>query len=69
MELHKNHKIVKIEDEDALAKENIAIDLSTKDFDNNIEKLTNLKKQIEEEMEKLIKLMKKLIMKLLNHMK
>ena len=69
MELHKNHKIVKIEDEDALTKENIAIDLSTKDFDNNIEKLTNLKKQIEDEMEKLIKLMKKLIMKLLNHMK
>ena len=68
MELHKNHKIVKIEDEDALAKENIAIDLSTKDFDNNIEKLTNLKKQIEDEMEKLIKLMKKLIMKLLNHL-
>ena len=39
-----------MEDEENLKKENITIDDSTKEFDNNIQKLNNLKKSIEYEM-------------------
>ena len=39
-----------MEDEENLNKENITIDDSTKEFDNNIQKLNNLKKSIEYEM-------------------
>ena len=41
---------MKIEDEDSLKKENISINDSTKEFDDNIQKLNNLKKSIEFEM-------------------
>ena len=41
---------MKIEDEDSLKKENININDSTKEFDDNIQKLNNLKKSIEFEM-------------------
>ena len=37
-------------DEEALKKENITIDGSTKEFDNNFQKLSNLKQSIEKEM-------------------
>ena len=42
MNFHQNHKILKIEDEENLKKENLTINRSTKDFDDNMEKLTNL---------------------------
>ena len=53
MNLHKDHKILRIEDEESLKKENITINNSTKEFDNNIQKLNKLKKLIEEEMIKI----------------
>ena len=48
--IHKNHKILKINNEEELKKENIKIDDYMKDFDNNIQKLNNLKNKIENEM-------------------
>ena len=42
--------MLKIEDEENLKKENISINDSTKEFDENIQKLNNLKKSIEYEM-------------------
>ena len=48
--LHLNHKLIKIEDEEELKKENISIENSNKDIELNIQKLTNLKKTIEQEM-------------------
>ena len=41
---------MEINDEEALKKENITIDGSTKEFDNNFQKLSNLKQSIEKEM-------------------
>ena len=55
MNLHPKHKIVKIEDEDTLTKENLTINSSTEDFNNNIQKLTDLKNKIENEMIKIDK--------------
>ena len=55
MELHKNHKILMIEDEEALKKENLTINKSTKEFDDNMQKLTKLKNEIEDEMIKIDK--------------
>ena len=49
MNLHKGHKILRIEDEESLKKENITIDNSTKEFDDNIQKLNKLKELIEDE--------------------
>ena len=48
--IHKNHKILKINNEVELKEENIKIDDYMKDFDNNIQKLNNLKNKIENEM-------------------
>ena len=47
---HDNHKILRIYDEEELKKENIIIDVSTKDHDDNIQLLNNLKNKIENEM-------------------
>ena len=33
--LHKEHKLLKIEDEEELKKENISVDISTKDLEEN----------------------------------
>ena len=38
---HSNHKVLKIDDEESLKKENITIENSNKKFDENIQKLTN----------------------------
>ena len=51
--LHPKHKVLEINDEEALKKENITIDNSSKEFDDKIEKLNNLKKAIEHEMEEI----------------
>ena len=44
--MHKNHKLVQIDDEETLKKENISIKDSFKDLDTNIQKLTKIKNNI-----------------------
>ena len=39
MNLHQKHKILRIDDEENLKKENLSIDFSTKEFDDDIQKL------------------------------
>ena len=46
---HSNHKVLKIDDEESLKKENITIEASSNDFNEIIEKLKNLKDKIEKE--------------------
>ena len=48
--LHKEHKLLKIEDEEALKKENISVDISTKDLEENKNKIEELKTKIQNEM-------------------
>ena len=52
---HTDHKVLKIDDEESLKKENITIENSNKEFDENIQKLTNLKNSIEHEMSEIDK--------------
>ena len=59
MGLHSKHRIVKIDDEKALQKENLTINKSTKDFDYSMEQLNKLKDVIEQEMEKIDKALEK----------
>ena len=46
---HNSHKILLIDDEESLKKENINFDESTKEFDTKFEKINNLKEKIEQE--------------------
>ena len=46
---HNNHKIIRIEDEEGLKKENMTIEDFTKDFDVNKNRIEELKKKIENE--------------------
>ena len=55
MNLHKDHKILRIEDEESLKKENITVDDSLIEFDDNIKKLNKLNEVIEDEIAKLDK--------------
>ena len=55
MNLHEKHKIIRLDDEETLQKENLTINKSTKGFDDNLQKLTNLKNTIENEMIKIDK--------------
>ena len=48
--VHDGHKVLSIEDEEALKKENISIEYSSKEYDTKVEKLNNLKNLIEKEM-------------------
>ena len=48
--LHTNHKLIKIEDEESLKKENINISNSTQELEANIQKLNNLENSIRKEM-------------------
>ena len=48
--IHDGHKVLSIEDEEALKKENISIEYSSKEYDIKVEKLNNLKNLIEKEM-------------------
>ena len=57
--LHKGHKLIEINDYDTLKKENITIDSSTKEFNEIIQKLINLKEKIEKEINKIDKLFDK----------
>jgi len=47
--MHRNHKLIEIDDEETLKKENISIEDSLKDLDINIQKLTNIKNNIANE--------------------
>ena len=47
--LHKGHKVVPIDDEESLKKENIIINEYTKEFDTNAQNITNIKNKIEKE--------------------
>ena len=53
--LHPQHKLLEINDEEALKKENITINDSTKEFDANIQKLNELKNSLEHEMQEIDK--------------
>ena len=53
---HNNHKIIRIEDEEALKKEKMSIEDSTKDFNVNKNRIEELKKKIENEILNLDKL-------------
>ena len=59
MNLHKNHKLLKINDEEELKKEKISIEDSSKNLDDNKNKLEELKNKIENEMIKIDKLYNK----------
>ena len=50
MNLHQKHKILRIDDEENLKKENLTIEFSQKEFDADIQKLDILKNSIEKEM-------------------
>jgi len=56
LNVHNNHKIIRIEDEEALKKENMSIEDSTKDFDINKNRTEELKKKIENELLELDKI-------------
>ena len=57
---HKNHKTLRIDDEEALKKENISIEDSTKDIEENNKRIEELKNKIENEMIKINKLYDKI---------
>ena len=59
MDLHNDHIVLKIDDEESLAKENITLDNEEKDFIINIEKLNNLNKSIENEIIEIDKIYEK----------
>ena len=50
MNIHDGHKVLRIEDEETLKKENISIEYSSKEYNTKVEKLNNLKNLIEKEM-------------------
>ena len=51
--IHRNHNLIKIEDEERLKKENLTIDSSSKSFNETYRKAKNLKEQIESEIFKI----------------
>ena len=53
MDLHKGHKVIPIEDEESLKKENISINDYIKEFDSNAKKVSNLKEKIEKEIDEI----------------
>ena len=55
MNLHKGHKLLRINDEEELKKENLTIEGTNKEFDNNKNKLEEIKNKIENEIIKIDK--------------
>ena len=51
--LHENHKLLKLSDSEELKKENITIESTTKEFNENINKIIELKNKIENEINKI----------------
>ena len=58
---HSNHKILELSDIESLKKENLTIESSTKDFSGIVEKVINLKKKIENEINNINELYEKTI--------
>ena len=56
LNLHNGHKLLPINDEEALKKENISIESYTKEFDENSKKINDLKNKIENEIIELDKI-------------
>ena len=57
--LHYGHKVIEINDEESLKKENITIEGSNKEFDSKIDKLNSLNALIEKEMTEIDKAFEK----------
>jgi len=51
LNLHKGHKVIPLTDEETIKKENININNSTKEFEENIQKVGNLKDKIENQIQ------------------
>ena len=64
LNIHNNHKIIRIEDEEALIKEKMSIEDCTKDFDENKNRIEILKKKIENDIKELNNLYEKVEKKL-----
>ena len=67
--MHRNHKLIEIDDEETLKKENISIEDSLKDLDLNIQKLTNIKNNIANEITEINKVYDKVDKETTNHLK
>ena len=59
LNLHYCHKVLSINDEESLKKENIEIESSAKEFNDNINKVINIKNKIEKEIIEIDKLFEK----------
>ena len=59
MNLHKGHKVIPINDEETLKKENLSIKDYIKDFDVYPQNVENIKDKIDKEMKEIIYHMKK----------
>ena len=59
--VHDNHKLVELSDIESLQKENITIESTTKEFNNISQKIIELKKKIENEINKINNLYEKTI--------
>ena len=57
--MHYGHKLLEINDEENLKKENITIEYTSKDFNDTLEKMKNLKDKIEKEIVKIDELFDK----------
>ena len=60
--VHKGHKILEISDEEAIKKENITLESINKENDDMIQKIMELKKKTENEINKINELFEKLLM-------
>ena len=60
MNLHKGHKVIPIEDEEVLKKENLNINDYIKEFDKSAKNVINIKEKIENEINKINELYEKM---------
>ena len=59
--MHNGHKIVEISNEESLKKENITLEYSAKEFNDLVQKINNLKENIENEIDKINNLYEKAV--------
>ena len=69
LNLHKGHKVIPISEEEAIKKENININTSTKDFKENKQKVENLKNKINNEIIEIDKSYKKVEKEIIENFK
>ena len=69
LNLHKGHKVIPISEEEAIKKENININRSTKEFEENKQKVENLKNKIENEIKEIDKLYEKVEKEIIEYFK